>query len=522
MASILTNTSAMVALQNLRTINANLTETQNQIATGKKIATAKDNSAIWAVSKVLESDVSAFKAISDSLNLGDATVAVARQASETVADLLTEMKGNIVSAQEENVDRSKIQADIDAKIQQINSIVEAASFNGLNLVKGTDDVNILGSLQRDSSGAVSAQDITITRQDLTTFSGTNGVGSAGSTDLSGQIQDGTGSAFTSATVGATGNTAVIEFNQTAGWDATDVASVTINGQTVSYTSTAADTNDQTVRDALLSSLQALDLEDITFEATGTDQITITSARSFEDVEITVADQANSGTGDGNAYIFSVNGVATGNTTTESGTVDQRAEEIFFAGGSVSEGNSYQVSLGGTAYFYTAGKGETFEDVANGLKTAVDAAEIDGITTKVAIDATTGQVSLKFDNSGTDVTLTTAAGTGGEASGGLFGLDSLSVLDNQSASDALEQIDVLLNNALDAAAAFGSDQSRIDLQSSFLSKLTDSLKAGIGSLVDADLEAASARLQALQVQQQLGIQSLSIANQAPQSILALFR
>ena len=63
MASILTNTSAMVALQNLRTINNNLVDNQNQIATGKKIATAKDNSAIWAVSKVIESDVNSFKVI---------------------------------------------------------------------------------------------------------------------------------------------------------------------------------------------------------------------------------------------------------------------------------------------------------------------------------------------------------------------------------------------------------------------------------------------------------------------------
>ena len=70
MASILTNTSAMTALQNLRSINSNLVNTQNEIATGKKISNARDNAAIWAVSKVLESDVSGFKAISDSLNLG--------------------------------------------------------------------------------------------------------------------------------------------------------------------------------------------------------------------------------------------------------------------------------------------------------------------------------------------------------------------------------------------------------------------------------------------------------------------
>ena len=63
MASILTNTSAMVALQSLRSINSNLVDAQNQIATGKKIATARDNSAIWAVSKVLEADVQAFQSI---------------------------------------------------------------------------------------------------------------------------------------------------------------------------------------------------------------------------------------------------------------------------------------------------------------------------------------------------------------------------------------------------------------------------------------------------------------------------
>ena len=66
------------------------------------------------------------------------------------------------------------------------------------------------------------------------------------------------------------------------------------------------------------------------------------------------------------------------------------------------------------------------------------------------------------------------------------------------------------------------QNRVDIQSKFVGKLTDSLKSGIGSMVDADMEETSARLQALQVQQQLATQSLSIANQAPQNILSLFR
>ena len=64
--------------------------------------------------------------------------------------------------------------------------------------------------------------------------------------------------------------------------------------------------------------------------------------------------------------------------------------------------------------------------------------------------------------------------------------------------------------------------RLDTQKDFVSGLTDALKSGIGTLVDADLEEVSAKLQAQQVQQQLAMQALSIANRAPQSLLSLFR
>ena len=128
----------------------------------------------------------------------------------------------------------------------------------------------------------------------------------------------------------------------------------------------------------------------------------------------------------------------------------------------------------------------------------------------------------IDNSGVDVALATAAMDGGEASGGLFGLDGIDVSTNEGADSALDTIETLIDNSIDAAAEFGSAQGRIEIQGTFVSKLTDSLRASISTLVDANMEEASARLQALQVQQQLGIQSLSIANQQPQNLLALFR
>ncbi|MCA3557094.1 MAG: flagellin, partial [Rhodobacter sp.] len=69
MSSILTNTSSMVALQTLRSINANLAKTQDEISTGKTVSSSKDNAAVWAISKVMEADVKGFKGISDSLSL---------------------------------------------------------------------------------------------------------------------------------------------------------------------------------------------------------------------------------------------------------------------------------------------------------------------------------------------------------------------------------------------------------------------------------------------------------------------
>jgi len=99
---------------------------------------------------------------------------------------------------------------------------------------------------------------------------------------------------------------------------------------------------------------------------------------------------------------------------------------------------------------------------------------------------------------------------------------LDVSDTASAETALETVETLLQRAIDAAAAFGSTQASIQNQGEFVKSLTDSLKAGVSSLTDSDIEAASAKLQALQVQQQLGVQALSIANQQPQALLSLFR
>lgn len=402
MTSILTNTSSMVALQTLRSVTQNLSKTQAEISTGKSVGSARDNSAIWAISKVMEADVKGFKGISDSLSLGESTVAVARQASETVTDLLTEIKGKIVAAQQSNVDRSKIQTDVDVLRSQINTVVGSAQFNGLNLVNGSQtSVDVLASLDRQSNGTVATSSITVNAQNLSTgaYVAKNVLGASTGVSANG---DTAGFKLDN----ATGTGTVVIDDAATSFAAGDKMSITIGGKTASYTVSAADVAATTTSDL----------------------------------------------------------------------------------------------------------------VAVGLKNAVDSLGISGLT----VDYDSGTPgTLAFTNASTK-DLSVSAQFKNAGSGGMAALSAIDVSTGAGATAALGNIESLIQTGINAAAEFGSAQKRIDIQNTFVNKLSDSLKSGIGSLVDANMEEASARLQALQVQQQLGVQSLSIANQAPQSILSLFR
>ncbi|QAY75857.1 flagellin [Sphingosinicella sp. BN140058] len=95
----------------------------------------------------------------------------------------------------------------------------------------------------------------------------------------------------------------------------------------------------------------------------------------------------------------------------------------------------------------------------------------------------------------------------------------------TAADAktmVANLEIIGKNLNGKLSTLGAASRAIDAQASYTSKLSDVVESGIGSLVDADLAKESARLQGLQVKQQLGVQALSIANQAPQSITSLFR
>lgn len=429
MSSILTNTSAMVALQTLKGINSSLAKTQDEVSTGKSVASAKDNAAVWAISKVMESDVEGFMGISDSLSVGASTVAVASDAAEEVTDLLKKIKSNIVAAQGDNVDRAKLQDDIDAYTKQIETVVGAAQFNGLNLINGSvtttntngnTGVNVLASLDRDAAGNVTASSIGVDAQNLSQTGGLALTTAA-------------------AAVGTDGGTAGV-----------------------------IDKNDGGTNDS----------------------ITIDTFAFLE--------------GDGNA----LGTVALSRTA--AGVVNTNAAGLV-------EGDEVRLRIGSVEGRYTIKVGDTAESVVGGIKNALIAGGLSD--SAFTLDITTaGQLTIT-NQTNEDASFAFSASRG---SGGLAGLTGMDVTTTAGAQDALAAIEGLIQTSVNAAARFGSVETRISSQLSFVSKLSDALRTGIGAMIDADMEEASARLQALQTQQQLGIQSLAIANQAPQSILALFR
>ena len=307
MASLLTNSAAMTALQTLTATNKSLETTQSRISTGYRVATATDNAAYWSIATTMRSDNSALSTVQDALGLGAATIDVAYTAMDKAIKVVAEIKDRLVAARQPGVDREKIQAEISQFQAQLQGMADSASFSGENW------------LSVDSSDA--------------------------------------------------------------GYNATKtiVSSFTRSGATVSI---------------------------------GTISIDIDSSKLID---------AND----------------------QSGILDT--------------------------------------------------------------ESTTG-------NGGVDYSVLT--------------LDISALTDSDDDLADLEEIigtvQGAINSMTTSASDLGAAKKRIDLQKDFVSALMDAIDRGVGQLVDADMNAESTRLSALQVQQQLGIQALSIANSNGQNILSLFR
>jgi flagellin len=311
MSSIMTNASAMTALQTLTQTNKMLETTQARISTGYAVGSASDNAAYWSIATTMRSDNKSLATVQDALGLGAAKTDIAQTALESSIDVVSEIKAKLVAAREPGVDRGKIQGEITALQNQLKSTAASASFSGENWV----------SVKSDAAG----------------FNATKSI----------------------------------------------VASFT-GGATVSI---------------------------------GTINIDVTDTKLFDATAV----------------------------ATDKGILDKAR---------------------------TVGTGPS---------------EFVGSIVDIDISALTNSADdlAKLEN------MITATNSG-------------------------------VTEMTDAAATLGSVNKRIDMQTDFVSNLMDAIDRGIGQLVDADMSKESSRLKALQTQQQLGIQALSIANASSQNVLSLFR
>ncbi|WP_300576666.1 flagellin [Phenylobacterium sp.] len=166
MNSVNTNVGAMVALQNLNKTSSDLSTVQSRINTGLKVASAKDNGAIWAIAQNQRSESGALNAVKESLQRSISTVDVALSAGESISDTLLQMKEKALAASDTTLDtasRTALNDDFKALRDQLTKVVDNAEFNGANMIKGTTPTTVaaLASADGQNKITVAAQNLAL-------------------------------------------------------------------------------------------------------------------------------------------------------------------------------------------------------------------------------------------------------------------------------------------------------------------------------------------------------------------------
>lgn len=170
--SVHTNTSAMIALQNLNKTNMDMTDVQNRINTGLKVSGAKDNSSVFAVAQGMRSDIGALGSVQSSLDRAVSIGDVAIAAGESISDLLIEMRAKATAAMDPSIDtfaRQAYDGDFKSLLDQVQVILANAEFDGANLLNGTlaNGIGFLADADATRTVTLNAQDMSISGSIIT-------------------------------------------------------------------------------------------------------------------------------------------------------------------------------------------------------------------------------------------------------------------------------------------------------------------------------------------------------------------
>jgi flagellin len=195
MASIMTNASALTALQSLNATNKALQVTQGRISTGYRVAEASDNAAYWSIATTMRSDNKALSTVQDALGLGASKIDTAYTGMNKAIETVNDIKTKLVAANgASNADKAKYDTEIKALQAQLKSYADAATFSGANWLSvntasghaavGTfDDVKIVASFNRNAAGTTSIATIDVKVQNIKLYD------SAGTTEANLGILD---------------------------------------------------------------------------------------------------------------------------------------------------------------------------------------------------------------------------------------------------------------------------------------------------------------------------------------------
>jgi flagellin len=492
MNSILNNSAALSALQSLAQTQQSLNTVQKQVSTGLSVANASDNSSYWSIAQQLGSDSGVVTASQSALSEGQSVLSTATSAINSVITTLKSMATQLTQAQNPGAVIGDINTSLASLSQQLTDAVNGASFNGLNILNGTQTtMNFVSGFNASSTGG-SLNTISFAAQALTGGSETVGTTSTTSVTSSTTIKalQGLASQASPATFG----TDQVQFSGSAtSPEQLTVTSVDASGNTTSTVYTARDSNGKVIdggnfaSDSKIASLSAT----TTVTPTSSTATSTTSTSTVSDAS-TVAELQSVATNSvaiGSASYGKDAINVTQGTATSAATVEIQSVDLY--------GNT-------TTTTYTAADANGNALVGTGSQAA--AAKFNAVTTFTPASSTTTNL---LTQDGIDVT------------GGTTGTFQIGGSNGYTAAGMLAAVQQSLSAVQNYSAQIGATQDRMTAASNFNSDLTTNYSNGVAGLVDADMNTASTQLQALQTQEQLGIQSLSIANQNASLILKLF-
>ena len=196
--SVNTNKGAMIALQNLNSTNKDLGVVQNRVNTGLKVASAKDNGAIWAIAQNQRAESASLNSVVSSLQRGQSVADVAMSAGTAISDILVQMKEKVLAATEAGLSTASKQAlsdEYQSLRDQINTIANNASFDGVNLISstGVNNASIKAIANADATATIDIDHVVLSKSNAkiaaTLATLTNGVTSADVKEVEDAIQD---------------------------------------------------------------------------------------------------------------------------------------------------------------------------------------------------------------------------------------------------------------------------------------------------------------------------------------------